>query len=127
MPLAQQVERQVFVLTASVRHFLYRSTYSTTGLLNQSGYSYFKDNLCWNISSPSLAFLLSEMPVAQQVERQVFVLTALVRHFLYKATYTTTGLLQEASPGPHNTSSVRGKNCKAMFSGQESLRSALCG
>jgi hypothetical protein len=52
-----------------------------------------EDNLGWKISSPSLTFLLSEMLVAQQVEREMFLLTASVHHFLYRATYSATGVL----------------------------------
>ena len=71
-------------------------------------YPSLEDTLVWNISSPSLTFLLTEMLVAQQVEGQVFVLTASVRLFLYRATYSAIGLQQEASPGPHNTVPVPG-------------------
>ena len=99
----------------------------TVHLSDQSGYSSLEDTLGCHISSSSLTFLLTEMLVAQQVERQVFVLTASVRHFLYRANYSATGLHQETSPDPHNKSSVRGTNCKAVSSRHESPSSVLCG
>ena len=52
------------------------------------GYPSLQDTLVWNISSPPFTFPLTVMLVAQQVEGQVFVLTVLVRHFLYRATYS---------------------------------------